>query len=156
MKKASVAAILIVLCAGGCKQHTNNAKPVPIAIREVVKCVPGRTLEVSNPRTKEKVCVAPQPIVTEDDIRDATLRHNDESNNPEVMVYLDRDGGARMYEATQRISARHDNGQLAIVLDGRLISAPTVRGPIRDSLIIEGGFTEQSAQDLADILSAGK
>jgi len=44
---------------------------------------------------------------------------------------------------------------LAIVLDGRIVSAPRINARIRDSGIIEGGFTEESAQDLATVLRSG-
>ncbi|MGH6934369.1 MAG: protein translocase subunit SecD [Dongiaceae bacterium] len=44
----------------------------------------------------------------------------------------------------------------AIVLDGTIISAPVIRQPILGgSGVIEGGFTAQSAQDLALLLRAG-
>jgi len=44
---------------------------------------------------------------------------------------------------------------LAIVLDGRIVSAPRINARIRDSGIIEGGFTEESAQDLSTVLRSG-
>lgn len=44
----------------------------------------------------------------------------------------------------------------AIVLDGKIISAPVIKQPILGgSGVIEGGFTAQSAQDLALLLRAG-
>jgi len=59
-----------------------------------------------------------------------------------------------MFEATQRISARRNNGQLALLIDGHVYRTYVVRGTIEDSLIINGGLTEMAAQDLADILAA--
>jgi preprotein translocase subunit SecD len=44
---------------------------------------------------------------------------------------------------------------LAIVLDGKIVSAPRINARIRDQGIIEGGFTEDTAQDLATVLRSG-
>jgi preprotein translocase subunit SecD len=159
MKKALVAAVLVVLCAAGCKTHThnvNNAKPVPIGIHEVVSCTAVHSILVINPRTSQKLCVDREAIVTEKDIRDAQASRDSATGEPEIMLYLDRSGGDRMYEATQRISARRDNGRMAILIDGNLLTAPVVRNAIKDSMVINGGFTERSAQDLADSLMAGR
>lgn len=49
------------------------------------------------------------------------------------------------------------NGQLAIVLDGRVISAPSINQPTysRDQIEISGGFTEKEARELATVLRYG-
>src|SRR6476620_8940451 len=159
MKKALVAAVLVVLCAAGCKTHThnvNNAKPVPIGIHEVVSCIAVNSTLVIDPRTSQKLCIDSKAIVTETNIRQAHAGYSGSTNEPVVFLYLDRSGGDRMYEATQRISARRDNGRMAIFIDGNFIDAPVVRNAIKDSMVIAGGFTERSAQDLADALMAGK
>ncbi len=44
---------------------------------------------------------------------------------------------------------------LAIVLDGRVQSAPTIEGRISDSGIIRGSFTQQEVEDLAMVLRSG-
>ncbi len=44
---------------------------------------------------------------------------------------------------------------MAIVLDHQVYSAPVVNGRIDDSGVIEGNFTEESANDLALVLRAG-
>jgi preprotein translocase subunit SecD len=150
-----VAAVLIAFSAAGCKKHINNAKPVAFAVHEVVDCSRVQAVPVPNPRSNEKTCVDSQAIVTEKNVRYAQLSH-DGYQQPQVVLYLDHTGGTLMYEATQRISARHDNGQVAILIDGRIYNTPVVRGTIQDSLVIQGEFTETAAQDLADGLTAGK
>jgi preprotein translocase subunit SecD len=49
------------------------------------------------------------------------------------------------------------HGLMAIIVDGRVLSAPVINSPAfeRDRIEISGGFTEQSAKDLADLLSLG-
>src|SRR5277367_6734056 len=44
---------------------------------------------------------------------------------------------------------------MAIVLDKRVYSAPVIKGKIEDSGEITGNFSQQSAQDLARVLSSG-
>src|SRR6185369_9928271 len=47
------------------------------------------------------------------------------------------------------------NKPLAIVLDGRIVSAPNIHSRITDNGQIEGGFTQQQAQDLSTVLRSG-
>ena len=44
---------------------------------------------------------------------------------------------------------------MAIVLDHRVYTAPVINGRIEDSGIIEGNFSQESAQDLSLVLKAG-
>ena len=54
------------------------------------------------------------------------------------------------------VTTRLEGKQLAIVVDDRVISAPTVQSPITNgSGVITGNFTERSAKDLATQLNAG-
>ncbi|MCC7166541.1 MAG: protein translocase subunit SecD, partial [Rhodospirillales bacterium] len=55
-----------------------------------------------------------------------------------------------------QITQENVQKQFAIVLDGKVISAPVIREPILGgSGVISGNFTVQSAQDLALLLRAG-
>ena len=49
------------------------------------------------------------------------------------------------------------NGRLAIVLDGKVITAPQIRAPgfERDAIVISGGFDKQGAEDVALALRYG-
>jgi SecD/SecF fusion protein len=68
---------------------------------------------------------------------------------PVVSFKLNREGGREFADLTRRSVGR----ALAIVLDGRLVSAPTIREPITGGEgIIEGDFTVQQAHDLASVL----
>jgi preprotein translocase subunit SecD len=75
----------------------------------------------------------------------------DENNQPAVGFTLKSDAGRRFGEATQANIGR----QLAIVLDGRVESAPTIESRISTEGRITGSFTQQEAQDLALILRSG-
>ena len=74
-----------------------------------------------------------------------------EFNQPVVNFYLTHEGGKLFAEAT---GANVGKG-LAIVLDGRVVSAPNIRSRIGDSGIIEGSFTRQEVEDLSTVLRSG-
>jgi SecD/SecF fusion protein len=60
--------------------------------------------------------------------------------------------GAAKFEETTRAYQDH---YLAVFLDKKLITAPTINGPIAGKGIIEGNFTLEQAKVLADQLKAG-
>jgi SecD/SecF fusion protein len=65
---------------------------------------------------------------------------------------LDRVGAKRFGE----VSSRHVGEPFAIVLDGKVISAPVIREPIIGGQgQISGNFSVQDANDLAVLLRAG-
>jgi protein-export membrane protein SecD len=75
-----------------------------------------------------------------------------QQNEPVVSFRFDSVGAKRFGDATRENVGR----PFAIVLDGKVISAPTIREPILGgSGVISGSFTVQSAQDLALLLRAG-
>jgi preprotein translocase subunit SecD len=88
--------------------------------------------------------------VTGRDLRNArpTL---DEYNQPAVSFSLNRDGARRFGQVTGDNIGR----QLAIILDGRVQSAPRIESRITDEGRINGSFTSQEAQDLALVLRSG-
>ncbi|MFB6840430.1 protein translocase subunit SecD [Streptomyces sp. NPDC056361] len=67
------------------------------------------------------------------------------------------DAGAKKFQAiTSKLSAQTDpQNRFAIVLDGEVVSAPSVRQTLSASAEISGNFNQQSAQDLGNILSYG-
>ncbi len=88
--------------------------------------------------------------VSGDTLTDAQPTFQD--GRPVVSFSFDSQGARRFADTTRDNVGR----QLAIVLDGKVISAPVIRSPILGGQgIIEGGFTVQSASDLALLLRAG-
>jgi preprotein translocase subunit SecD len=78
----------------------------------------------------------------------------DENGKHAVMFNLNADGAARFGRMTEQNIGR----RLAIVLDKRIQSAPTIQGRITDSGQITGGasgFVLQEAQDLSLVLRSG-
>jgi len=75
----------------------------------------------------------------------------DESNQPAVSFSLNQDGARQFGRAT----AENVGRQLAIILDGRVQSAPRIESRITGEGRITGSFTQEEAQDLALILRSG-
>jgi preprotein translocase subunit SecD len=75
----------------------------------------------------------------------------DEYNQPAVSFTLSQQGGQKF----ARFTSENIGKGLAIILDGRVQSAPTIQGRIADEGRITGRFTQQEAQDLALILRSG-
>ncbi|MDP2389247.1 MAG: protein translocase subunit SecD, partial [Acidobacteriota bacterium] len=88
--------------------------------------------------------------VTGRDLRNArpTL---DENNRPAVSFSLNNEGARKFGLFTQANIGR----QLAIVLDGRVQSAPVIQSRIDDEGRITGNFTNQESQDLSLKLRSG-
>jgi preprotein translocase subunit SecD len=88
--------------------------------------------------------------VTGQDLRTARVQL-DQNNLPAVGFTLNSQGAA----AFARVTGENIGRSLAIVLDKRVQSAPTIEGRIASDGQISGGFTQQEAQDLALILRSG-
>lgn len=70
---------------------------------------------------------------------------------PAVSFRMTREGA----KAFGRLTGANINHRLAIVLDGKVQSAPTIQSRITDSGQITGHFTAEQAHDLAIVLRAG-
>jgi preprotein translocase subunit SecD len=114
--------------------------------------VPGSESDRSGgPSTTVYYLVHKTPVVTGRDLRSAkpTL---DEYNQPAVSFSLNNEGARKFGKATGENIGRN----LAIILDGRVQSAPRIDNRITDEGRISGGsFTQQYAQDLSLILRSG-
>jgi len=75
------------------------------------------------------------------------------------MVFLEftGDGGKKFAKATTFLSQKQEGqNNFAIVLDGKVMSYPSVKNPITDGKAqIEGQFSETDARDLANVLKYG-
>ena len=100
----------------------------------------------------EEAIVSKRIILSGENLLDAQPRMDTENNETVVTFSLDRVGAKRFGKATSNGIGK----RLAIVLDGKVISAPVIRDTIATgSGQISGGFTFQSATDLALLLRSG-
>ncbi len=100
----------------------------------------------------DEAIVSKRIIINGDNLVDAKPRMDTQNNDTIVSFTLDRVGSKKFGRATTENVGK----QLAIILDGKIISAPSIREPIMGgSGQISGDFTFQSATDLALLLRSG-
>ncbi|MCH2133247.1 MAG: protein translocase subunit SecD [Phycisphaerales bacterium] len=82
---------------------------------------------------------------------EATGQDVDRMGRPAVSFRLDAGGGKRM----ARLTGPHEQEPMAIVLDGKVYSAPTLQSQITNSGVITGNFSPQDIAYLTRVLDAG-
>ncbi|MDP2498005.1 MAG: protein translocase subunit SecD [Candidatus Palauibacterales bacterium] len=98
--------------------------------------------------------LADEPLITGEYLADAGPAQRDPTYNQPIVPFEMTRQGARIFE---RQTSRNVGEQMAIVLDGRVQSAPVIRQTLSRRAQIELGATGslQEAQDLALVLRAG-
>ncbi len=96
----------------------------------------------------ESLLVKKKPELTGKYIKNA-MASRDQVGKPEIEFTLTSEGG----ELFSQITHENKGRRLAIVLDGALISAPTIQSEIGERGVITGQFTDKEAQDLASALN---
>ena len=99
----------------------------------------------------QKVPVYSRVEVSGESLKDSQADF-DQNSMPVVTTVFDA-AGARKFA---KLTTEHVNERFAIVLDGKVLSAPNIREPIPGGRgQISGGFTLQGAKDLAVLLRSG-
>jgi protein-export membrane protein SecD len=100
----------------------------------------------------ENLNVSKRIVMSGENLIDAQPNFNSQSNEPTVSFTLDRVGAQKF----GRTTTDNVGKRLAIVLDGKIISAPSINEPITGgSGIISGNFSFQEATDLSLLLRSG-
>lgn len=114
--------------------------------------VPPNAILVSSPGTGEQLLLQRRPLLTGDDLTSASQGFHPDSGQPIVNFTFGLQGARTFGDVT----ARNIGRRFAIVLDDEVISAPVIESAIPGGTgLIQGGFTVQTAQDLATLLNAG-
>ena len=102
--------------------------------------------------TGEKLKISKRIVMSGENLIDAQPSIQNQQNEPTVSFTLDRLGAQKFGRATTDNVGK----RLAIVLDGKIISAPNINEPITSGNgMISGNFTFQEATDLALLLRSG-
>jgi preprotein translocase subunit SecD len=115
-----------------------------------MEIVPGAGGGPGNAATTVFYLVRKVAAVTGRDLRNARPSL-DENNQPAVSFTLSNEGGRKFGNVTGENIGR----QLAIILDGRVQSAPSINGRITTDGRITGSFTNEEVQNLSLILRSG-
>jgi preprotein translocase subunit SecD len=95
--------------------------------------------------------VARTPVVRGPDIRDAKPESGQMPGTWSTGFVLSQEAAKRFADFT----ASHIGSPLAIVLDGKVLEAPSIKNQISDQGVIEGQNSQQESNDLALNLKAG-
>ncbi|MDV5144424.1 protein translocase subunit SecD [Streptomyces sp. SBC-4] len=90
------------------------------------------------------------------DVDDAKGQFDQQRGMWIVTMDFTDEGSKKFQSITGKLSQQADpQNRFAIVLDGQVVSAPSVRQTLSASAEISGNFNQESAQDLGNILSYG-
>ena len=114
--------------------------------------LPGKTITSNrdNESGEAWYIISRASAVTGRDLRSAE-QSRDENGQPAVRFILTGDGGRKFFSFT----SAHVGDNLAIVLDNKVQEVAVIKEPIHDTVMINGRFTDQQAQDLAMTLRSG-
>lgn len=100
-----------------------------------------------NPNTRQPF----ETVMTGAGLQAAIAQYDPTNNRWFIQFELNSEGSAAFGPYT----ASHINEPMAIVLDGVVLSAPTIQAELTTGGVIEGGFTEEEAKTLALQLRSG-
>ncbi len=113
--------------------------------------VPG-TIRLPLEGSPDSIRIRQRVMLEGERLSDASASFDQRTGEPIVQFRLDSQGGKRFSEITRANVGK----PFAIVLDGRVLSAPVIREPITGGTgQISGSFSVQGARDLAVLLRAG-
>ncbi len=113
---------------------------------------PGTTIFPSKDQYSTHYILEDEPLITGADLANARQEISPQSSRPVVSFRLNSRGAVRFGDVT----AANVGRPFAIVLDGEVISAPTIQEAITGgSGQISGNFTVSTADDLAILLRSG-
>ena len=151
-RRAVVVAIAAVVLAGigaGFFEWSRAAVDVVAAVRfeaHLAEEQPGAGLrEIVVSLSGRRIYLHPETILTNSDIAAAQVVPGNSASRFGVAVSLTRDGASKMFSATQS----HIGKPIAILVDGQVVTAPTVRGAISTTGVISGDFTKAEADRIA-------
>jgi preprotein translocase subunit SecD len=129
--------------------YTSDYIQVKIEDRE---CSSGCDVE-DLPGSDGPVCFKKIPVLTADDIVEASSVHNNSGHGYIIALELNSTGQAKLH-----IITRENRGKrLGIYIEGKFVTAPVIYSVISDGkAAIAGGFSEKEAHSIALKLNAGK
>lgn len=117
-----------------------------------------RTVDKGSLGQELQVLVVLDPLNVTGQYLSSARSGKDEKGDNAVFFTFNTEGADRFERLTSQNIPANNNGQisfLGILLDDIMQTAPSINSTISQSGQITGDFTEQSAKDLAEILSAG-
>ena len=149
---ALLAAVLILvgIAAVGSQIWSRGGSTVQAAVRFEVRLAEAQPAaglrEARIVGSNQVVYLHQEIIVANDDILQSRLVQGDGPLHFGVGVEFNAAGAEKMRQAT----ASHIGGLVAILIDGDVVAAPVLRGPIRASAVISGDYTKAEAERIVN------
>ena len=132
-------------------QMVDDAAP-PVAPGAAPPIAPAGDVILKSANGPELLTLKKRILVSGEDLVTASQTFDPQGGNPEVAFRFNGRGASRFGQAT----AENVGKRFAIVLDNQWISAPVINTAITGgSGVIQGGFTQESANELALLLRSG-
>jgi preprotein translocase subunit SecD len=133
------------LAAGAVSLLSRSAVDVIAAVRFEVRMAeeaPGNGLRpVVVTDSRRTVYLHQDAVVSNGDIAKVSAQRNSTEDSYSLIVTFTADGARKMETATRDRSGK----PLAILIDGEVVSCPTVRGVISSSAVVDARFTKAEA-----------
>lgn len=146
---AAAASVIIAVAVIGYQLWTRGTTPVFAAVRFEVRLAedtPAPGLVVAQiGRSGRLIYLHPEIVVNNDDIAQAWAFQEDGARFGVAIKFLPS-GAQRMLAATRA----HIDKPMAVLIDGDVVMAPTIRAPISESAVLNGVFSEVQAKQVAD------
>ncbi len=129
-------------------------------IFEVIDCpkTGAKPMKLKRGEHEEEYCLAAKPIVDQTHLK-AAKSESDALGRPELELELTDEGARAMRKITQRIMSEHavrgDQGTLALVVNGKLLTIAQLMSVIKDRLALAlttSGFSREEVDELASFL----
>ncbi|HEV2962916.1 MAG TPA: protein translocase subunit SecD [Candidatus Angelobacter sp.] len=121
--------------------------------------LPGRSIGSKEGGADRYYLLAKVPVVSGTDVRSAEQSTKGDTNEPIVKFHLTTSAGNKFGAFTnahnKETHPEDPSPWLAIVLDNRVIESASINSEIHDEGIIEGGFTTETAKELALEVNSG-
>jgi preprotein translocase subunit SecD len=127
--------------------HYNGRLPDDV---EILPSSSARLDKAGNPIPTTYYAVEKRRTVTGRDLSSA--RPSQGQFGSPIVAFSMKPAGARAFG---ELTGSHLHRGLAIVLDGKVVSAPSINARITDAGIIEGSFTQKEVEDLSTVLRSG-
>jgi preprotein translocase subunit SecD len=135
-------AVTCLTAVGTRDEESKPAEPAGVKVefrRAETKPAEGLT-EVMVAGTTKKLYLHKEAIATNKDMAQARVT-SDDQRRPAIEVVFTKDGAKKM----AKVFEQHKNKPLAIVVDGKVISAPLLRSAISEKALITGKFSRAEA-----------
>lgn len=144
-----IAAITLLFPSINVHSHRQNSVAPESALASIsaTQAATQAATEAANPCTNQPF----HTLLTASDILNPGVKLHDATNEYTVVFTLTDDAAARLSDFT----AKHIGQQLAVVLDGKILSIVKLAEPTGKDITISAQFTQQSAQAFAAELSSG-